>query len=146
MQSHGHSGTILPVDTDEEKKLFKRLVAAQSGSTNFEQMALDWCDKVDGVKVFPKLPVYLRTYFQKVERIDRIKDAVRSAKKGQEFLSALNQRSGGDITVLHRGRASIITTTGHRSRKRVGGGSWFFFLKLSLVKSRLYSHPPPPPP
>ena len=89
-------------------------------------MALDWCDKVDGVEVFPKLPVYLRTYYQKVGRIDRIKDAVRSAKKGQEFLSALNQRSGGDITVLHRGRASIITTTGHRSRERAGGGSWFF--------------------
>ena len=89
MQSHGHSGTILPVDTDEEKKLFKRLVAAQSDSTDFKQMALDCCDKVDGVEVFPKLPVYLR--------IDRIKDAVRSAKKGQELLSALNQRSGGDI-------------------------------------------------
>ena len=55
MQSHGHSGTILPVDTDEEKKLFKRLVAAQSDSTDFEQMALDWCDKVDGVN-FPNFP------------------------------------------------------------------------------------------
>ena len=116
MQSHGHSGTILPVDTDEEKKLFKRLVAAQSDSTDFKQMALDCCDKVDGVEVFPKLPVYLRTYYQKVERIDRIKDAVRSAKKGQELLSALNQRSLVRRLargVLHRGRANIIRTTGH---------------------------------
>lgn len=48
---------FLPVDTDEEKKLFKRLIAAQSDSMDFEQMALNWCDKVDGVKVFPKLPV-----------------------------------------------------------------------------------------
>ena len=89
---------FLPVDTDDEKKLFRTLVAKQSGVTDFEQMALTWCEKVDGVKIFSKLPVYLRTYSQKVQRIDRIKDAVRSAKKGQDFLNAYNQKSGGDIT------------------------------------------------
>ena len=73
------------------------------------------------MKVFPKLPVYLRTYFQKVERIDRIKDAVRSAKKGQEFLSVLNQRSGGDITVATS--SSLLSSSASSSSSAVVSSS-----------------------
>ena len=113
----GIPAPFLPVDTDEEKKLFKRHVAAQSGSTDFEQMVVDWCDKTDGMKVFPKLPVYLRNYHQKVERIDRIKDAVRSAKKGQELLSALNQRSGGDITILVPSSSPLLSSSASSSTR-----------------------------
>ena len=51
---------LLPVVGKEENRLFERLVlAAPQGPINFEQMAIEWCKKVDGVDIFPKLPVYL---------------------------------------------------------------------------------------
>ena len=32
---------------------------------DFEEMAIAWCDDVDGEKINPKLPVYLRTHYNK---------------------------------------------------------------------------------
>ncbi len=43
--------------------------------TNYDRMAISWCDDVDGVDIFLKLPVYLRTYYTVWERNRRIRDA-----------------------------------------------------------------------
>ena len=59
---------FLPVDTLEEVKLFNQLAlkSKQSGNLNqaidFDKMAIEWCDYVNGTTIFPKLPVYLRSY------------------------------------------------------------------------------------
>ena len=52
---------FLPVCGPVEYAVFDRMMLVHKGPIDFEKMALDWCDHVDGVKVFPKLAVYLRT-------------------------------------------------------------------------------------
>ena len=54
---------ILPVHGKEELMLFQNLARNQA-KFDAERMAIDWCDHVDGVTVFPKLPVYLRTHYE----------------------------------------------------------------------------------
>jgi hypothetical protein len=60
---------FLPVDTPDEIKLFGRLAVEHFKSNgankvlDFDQMAIDWCKSVDGITIFPKLPVYLKNYF-----------------------------------------------------------------------------------
>ena len=74
---------LLPVVGKEENRLFERLVlAAPQGPINFEQMAIEWCKKVDGVDIFPKLPVYLRTHYSKWQRNQRVCDAVANTAPG----------------------------------------------------------------
>jgi len=46
--------------------------------------------KVDGVKIWPKLPVYLRTYYKIFQCNQRVKDAVLKAQDGQTKLWQLN--------------------------------------------------------
>ena len=50
---------FLPVD-DAEHKLFSTMMLKHK--EDWDAMALDWCQYVDGKSIFPKLPVYLRTY------------------------------------------------------------------------------------
>ena len=51
---------LLPVVGKEENQLFEKLVlSAPQGPINFEQTAIEWGNKVDGINIFPKLPVYL---------------------------------------------------------------------------------------
>jgi hypothetical protein len=54
-------------------------------------MALEWCKHVDGETIFPKLPVYLREYFEQYLRNRRVKDAVLGMKSKIEFLEQLNK-------------------------------------------------------
>ena len=62
-----HAGVqvpFMPVHGECEMKLFTRLIAnSTDAKPDLEQMALNWVKHVDGVDVFPKLPVYLRTYY-----------------------------------------------------------------------------------
>ncbi len=50
-------------------------------------MAIDWWYKVDGVTVFPELPVYLRNYHAAWQKNQRIKDAVQSSIAGDTELT-----------------------------------------------------------
>jgi hypothetical protein len=58
----GIPAPFLPVHGEEECVLFDRLVRTSRSDLKFEKMAIEWCALVDGIKVFPKLPVYLRTH------------------------------------------------------------------------------------
>ena len=53
-------------------------------------MAITWCEHCDGVEIFPKLPVYLRSYHATFERNARVRDAVKLAERGNDALRALN--------------------------------------------------------
>jgi hypothetical protein len=86
---------LLPVHGEDECKLFVRMinntVAGQAG--DYEQMAVDWCAAVDGVKIFPKLPVYLRTHHARWQRNERVRRAVERAAPGEVVLAQINDRT-----------------------------------------------------
>jgi hypothetical protein len=46
----------------EEAKLFSKLMLTLPGGFDTEKMAIEWYKHVDGVNMFPKLPVYLCLY------------------------------------------------------------------------------------
>ena len=50
---------ILPVLGEDEYKLFNRLLMEMNGVMDDMEMAIHWCDHVNGPTIFPKLPVYL---------------------------------------------------------------------------------------
>jgi hypothetical protein len=70
---------ILPVHGPAEIQTFTDLVADLPSPLDYEKMALAWCGKVDGVSIFPKLPVYLRVYHSKWLRNLRIRDTLARA-------------------------------------------------------------------
>ena len=61
----------------------ERLVRDAVGPLNFEAMAIEWCKHVDGVDVWPKLPVYLRVHHASWEQNNRVRAAVREAASGE---------------------------------------------------------------
>jgi hypothetical protein len=95
---------LLPVVGKEEYKLFEKLVVGKDehqlfeelvltvpqGPLNFEQMAIEWCKKVDAVNIFPKLLVYLCTHYSKWQRNQRVRDAVAKAAPGEAWLREIN--------------------------------------------------------
>jgi hypothetical protein len=81
---------FLPFATVEEFQAYNAFVVEGIPSDE-EAAAIEWCKKVDGVRIFPKLPVHLRTYRERWERNQRVKDAVKRAKSGSEKLKELNE-------------------------------------------------------
>ena len=79
----------------EENQLFEKLVlTAPQGLLNFEQMAIEWCKKVDAVNIFPKLSVYLRTHYSKWQQNQRVRDAVAKADPDEARLHEINAGFG----------------------------------------------------
>ena len=96
---------FLPFTTGEEKKLFTDF-ASQNKHRNDHWLALEWCNKVDGVNIFPKLPVHIRIYRKKWEKNRRVANCVKTAKadsiKLRELNEALQPQSGAsEQQVLH---------------------------------------------
>jgi len=60
-------------------------------------MAVNWCQHVDGVTIFPKLPVYLRTHHTAWTRNQRVKEAVRKAAPGEAVLARLNEKTQQEL-------------------------------------------------
>ena len=89
--SSGTSLPFLPVYGDHEYRAFADLLLRMPDVTDYDAMAIKWCEMVDGVHIWPKLPVYLRTYHRRFRQNQRVRDAVRKAKTGEEKLKALNQ-------------------------------------------------------
>jgi hypothetical protein len=75
----------------EEKQLFVDLILKTTAGFDADAMALLWRDYVDGVTIFPKLPVYLREYHGLYLKNGRVKDAVKAMKSDVELLDALNK-------------------------------------------------------
>ena len=82
---------FLPVLAKEEKLLFVDFILNSTGGFDADAMALLWCEYVDGVTIFPKLPVYLREYHGIYLKNGRVKDAVKAMKSDVELLDALNK-------------------------------------------------------
>jgi len=86
-------GTVLPflpIIGELEMALFGKLFL--KGFTNENSMALEWTKHLDGVKIFPKLPVHLRNYRQRFDRNRRVKNAFKQAKAKRDLLSELNEK------------------------------------------------------
>jgi hypothetical protein len=58
-----------------------------------DRMAIDWCKSVDGINIFPKLPVHLRTYRNDFIRNSAIKEAQQDVAHGERVLAAINART-----------------------------------------------------
>ena len=77
-------------------------------------MALEWCDHVDGISIFPKLPVYLRTYGDTFTHNHSVRQAVRQIRESTKRLRELNNESAQSVptSIDVHPRASIISIVG----------------------------------
>ena len=91
----GTTFPLLPMHGKAELKLFQELYISMPSPVDFAAMALEWIKHINGVDIFPKLPVYLRTHFTSWQRNQRVRDAVRSAASGKERLNAINAATVG---------------------------------------------------
>jgi hypothetical protein len=82
----------LPVFGPLENRLFARLEIERE-VVDDDEMALDWCEHVDGKNIHPKLPVYLRTYRERFKKNRRVEDAVKRIKLPLESMAALNEET-----------------------------------------------------
>ena len=80
---------FLPFATEEERKQFAKCVLDPGFPKKEEDAAIEWCKYVDGVTIFPKLPVHMRNY-QEFERNERVRQSVENARDGNEKLLELN--------------------------------------------------------
>jgi hypothetical protein len=82
---------FLPVHGEEEERLFVHLILNAAAGFDADEMALRWCNHIDGLTIFPKLPVYLRVYHGIYLKNERVKDAVKVMKSHVELLETINQ-------------------------------------------------------
>jgi hypothetical protein len=82
---------LLPVVGKEECQLFNEMVDQHNGPIlDFEDMAIAWCDCVDGVNIFPKLPVYLRFHYSNWLHNQHLQDSVTRLASCEDRLCELN--------------------------------------------------------
>lgn len=83
---------MLPFTTEEENKLYATLILDPNFPKNDEDAAIKWCEYVDGIKIFPKLPVHIRNHRERFERGQRIRRgrAEATAGPGNAMLRQLN--------------------------------------------------------
>eukprot|EP00986_Skeletonema_menzelii_P007413 scaffold2910_cov116-Skeletonema_menzelii.AAC.2 len=82
-----------PFTNDTERIKFSTYMQDLSPVTNIDDKmaAVHWNRHfVDGINIWPKLPVHFRTYIRKWERGQRSKDLFKSCKSGREKLVELN--------------------------------------------------------
>ena len=63
----------------------------------FVQMSLMILEKVDGIKITPKLPVHNRTYYNKCKFNTRLRNETKSIEKYIETLNAVNVLTTSEI-------------------------------------------------
>jgi hypothetical protein len=93
---------FLPCHGMEEAKLFSKLMLTLPGGFDAEKMAIEWCKYVDGVTIFPKLPVYLRSYREAWERNRRVRDAVKNMTSRIEMLEEINKKEAPAVDEVVR--------------------------------------------
>ena len=82
---------FLPFSTKEENIAFATCaLRADFPMDDPEAAAIEWCKLVDGVDIFPKLPVHIRIHRESFQRNQRIKNCIEFARSGQEKLNELN--------------------------------------------------------
>ena len=93
---------LLPVHGHEEFKAFRDMIIDPDvDALDFEVMSVKWCQKVDGIHIFPKLPVHLRKYHAEYLRNNRIKDVVKNAASGEAKLQEINDATQKDFMAVH---------------------------------------------
>jgi hypothetical protein len=96
---------LLPVHGKEECQLFNEMVDRQGGKIiDFEEMAIGWCEHVDGEKIVPKLPVYLRTHYNKWIHNRKVQDCVARLATGEARLCELNE----SFTTSNAANAAVV--------------------------------------
>ena len=86
--------TLLPVDGEEKYRLFAKLIRT---ILDMDKMALVWYKHMDGDRIFPKLPVYLRKHHAKWKQNERTRQAVKKAASGEEVLKKINAETQRDF-------------------------------------------------
>ena len=81
----------MPVLNKKERRLFTELMLKQGRSVDYERLALQWVDYVNGHTIHCKLPVYLRQYAKVWKRNSNIQNAVQAAKSGLDVVRELNR-------------------------------------------------------
>ena len=97
---------MLPFATKEEKNLFTTQYAIISKKTE-EDLAIWWCSRVDGINIFPKLPVHFRMHLRKWLKGNRIENSVKAAKKGADKLKEINDK----LSPFYSGPADTASTS-----------------------------------
>jgi hypothetical protein len=93
---------FLPCHGIEEAKLFSKLMLQLPGRFDAEKMSIEWCKYVDGVTIFPKLPVYLRSYREAWEQNRRVRDAVKNMTSRIEMLEEINKKEAPAVDEVVR--------------------------------------------
>ena len=93
----GTLAPMLPVHGEAECRKFDEMLRGGNSDQNWDKMSVDWCQHVDGVTIFPKLPVYLRTHHTAWARNQRVKEAVRKAAPGEAVLARLNEKTRQEL-------------------------------------------------
>ena len=83
----------LPVYTTKAKALFRKIVRPYIESMDFDKMAIEWCQHVDGQDIMPVLPAHLRSHFALWQRSERVQDAMDKAESGVAALANLNKQT-----------------------------------------------------
>ena len=82
---------FLPFSTKEENIAFAECALRNDFPMDDpEAAAIEWCKLVDGVNIFPKLPVHIRIHKESFQRNQRVKDCVEMARSGRPKLTELN--------------------------------------------------------
>ena len=101
---------FLPVTGRREFELFNRLVMTAPSPINFDDLAVTWCQHVDAVDIFPKLPVYLRTYHATWQKNQLVKDSVHRNSAGLQALKAINTSTSRQMNINHTMSVTSPTT------------------------------------
>ena len=78
----GTKAPLLPVHGEKECALFAQLIRTSRSDLDMDKMAIEWCSKVDGINIFPKLPVYLRIHFASWTHNQQVKETVKNVALG----------------------------------------------------------------
>jgi len=81
---------FLPFTSEDERKKFAQCILNPEFPTSDDAASIEWCKFVDGVDIFPKLPVHIRTYREQFQRNERVRQSVENAREGNERLEELN--------------------------------------------------------
>lgn len=96
---------------EHENKLFSRLILESSLSD--DEMSIEWAKHVDGIHIFPKLPVHIRIHREEWQRNQRIRDALEKNKAGISNLRKLNAATSTHTNTSDSTAASNATAVGN---------------------------------
>ena len=104
---------FVPVSSKEEMRLFNtlalRLIDANGATIDFDAMTLEWCNHVDGVTIFPKLPVYLRTYWPIFQHNSHVRLATTKVRTQADSLLKLNRATARGASVTFGEKPTLVS-------------------------------------